>query len=93
MSRILALFDIAPARDENGRSIIPAEEMTIGGITYVYPVGTLVWHKIDTVIPQMSRAFQVLDYTSFVQDPGGYSGLLRPHHLIRIVLHVYFTAT
>ncbi len=32
---MLALFDISPVKDENGKSIIPSDDSTNGGITYV----------------------------------------------------------
>ena len=35
MSRILALFEIAPAQDLYGKPVLPRDEMTGGGITCV----------------------------------------------------------
>ncbi len=35
IARVLALFDISPARDTDGNPIIPSDDSTNGGITYV----------------------------------------------------------
>ncbi|KAI0788021.1 cytochrome P450 [Fomes fomentarius] len=37
MARMLALFDISPVKDENGKSIIPSDDSTNGGITFPTP--------------------------------------------------------
>ncbi|TBU54546.1 cytochrome P450 [Dichomitus squalens] len=54
VARILALFDIAPIKDEHGVSVIPSDDSTNGGITFPVPFRC-------SIQPRSARARDVLE--------------------------------
>ncbi|KAI1797445.1 cytochrome P450 [Ganoderma leucocontextum] len=54
VARMLALFDIAPIKDEHGNPVIPSDDSTNGGITFPVPFRC-------SIQPRSARAREILE--------------------------------
>ena len=56
---MLALFNISPVKDERGNPVIPSDDSTNGGITYVpLPAGVLSCPHVDDNVNSVGSPFR-----------------------------------